>query len=465
MSNLLKSPILYKQGEPISKPKSINKKSKILKNETKILSSIKKNQINKNAISKKKKNYESNNIFLKNKKRDDILIILYKLKMINVNIVFNLSLLPNLIILKNSLDEINNTTELCNVLNNYTINTTEKWTECENECLIISKSKIIYEINSTIFYLKILSNMLISSKSLYYIYFKIHNNLTGLWKDDHKNIEMLILNKFGKRDNRTNLRSKTRLIMGFGPSASGKSFNTFTIIELMKIIDKMFPSYFLSIDGGIFRERSHIYQTILNCKYNTINGYSNLVKPDPKQGLFDASYVKENIVLYLNYLKSERKFKISLYIPETLPSCDDKTCYSKYEKYIQLTDDKNWIGLLIYQHKTAEECEFNTVEQYSCIGTTISGERRQLIEGKRYSSVEWEKSYENGYREMMKAPIYRFKLHNTGKIDGINMFYDYSVMPLNAHTNFYLQIEPFIIKKNWVYNQEDIILSDKSFVG
>ena len=55
MSNLLKSPILYKQVEPISKPKSINKKSKILKNETKILSSIKKNQINTNAISKKKK--------------------------------------------------------------------------------------------------------------------------------------------------------------------------------------------------------------------------------------------------------------------------------------------------------------------------------------------------------------------------------------------------------------------------
>jgi|688.fasta_scaffold394128_1 hypothetical protein len=418
------------------KQQNVNKKSR-MRNQTKKNVSIKKN------ISKK------------NMYKYEIIILLQKLKDYNINIVYNNNLIINLYILKNSLDIIHNTTDLCRILHYYITDPKEKWIDCENECKILSENKIKYEINSTVFYLQMLNSILISNKENYSIQFKIHNELTGLWNDDYKNIEMFIINSNGKIDNGTKPKNKTRLIMGFGPSASGKSFNTFRIIELMTLIEKDFPSYFLSIDGGIFREKSHIYQTILNCKNNNIYGYSNLVKPDPKQGLFDASYVKENIVTYLNYLKSERNFKISLYIPETLPSCDEKTCISKYDKYIKLTDDQNWIGILIYQHKTPEDCEFKSDIRYTCIGTTVSGERRQLMEGKKYSSAEWDKSYTNGYREMMKALNYRFKLHNTGKKDRINMFYDYSRVRLNTLGIFDKKINPFFIKNKWIYTEDE----------
>jgi hypothetical protein len=65
---------------------------------------------------------------------------------------------------------------------------------------------------------------------------------------------------------------------------------------------------------------------------------------------------------------------------------------------------------------------------------------------KKYSSAEWDKSYTNGYRKMMKAPNYRFKLHNTGKKDGINMFYDYSAVRLNTLGIFDKKIIGFTLK-------------------
>ena len=137
-----------------------------------------------------------------------------------------------------------------------------------------------------------------------------------------------------------------------------------------------------------------------------------------------------------------------MYSYVTLSSKSSKNvCFFKYLDYIRLTDDTNWIGLLIYQHKTDKECEFQKLKDYICLGTTFSGKRRELVEGKKYSNNEWEKSYDNGYREMMKAPMYRFKLHNTGRNDGINMFYDYSKPSLNLNEN----IRQFLSEKNWIY--------------
>ncbi len=102
--------------------------------------------------------------------------------------------------------------------------------------------------------------------------------------------------------------------------------------------------------------------------------------------------------------------------------------------------------MLIYQHKTNKECDLDNFKDYACIGTTISGKTRELKEGKKYSNNEWQKSYDNGYREMMKAPRYRFKIHNTGRHDGINIFYDYSKPYLN-------------LEKNWIYKKDSNILS------
>jgi hypothetical protein len=394
------------------------------------------------SISRKKTILSENDIFFLNILKED-----HKL-----NFFYNKHLYNNLFILKSNLDIIHDTKSLCTLLENYYINTNEKWVECNDDCSEICRNKIENEINSTIFYLQMLSNILISIESGYKIEFKILNYLTGLWKDDYKNIEMYVKNIDGDIDKGT---GSTRLIMGFGPSASGKSYNTLCIIELMSIIEAKFPKYFLSIDGGIFREKSHIYQTILRCKSENLDGYSNLVKPDPRLGLFDASFVKQNIVIYLNYIKSNYNFKISLYIPETLPSCNENVCLFKYLEYIRLTDDTDWIGLLIYQHKTDKECDLQKFTDYACLGTTFSGKKRELQEGKKYSNNEWLKSYDNGYREMMKAPRYRFKLHNTGRHDGINIFYDYSKPYLNLDEN----IRNFFSEKNWIYKKESNILS------
>ena len=228
---------------------------------------------------------------------------------------------------------------------------------------------------------------MISIEYTYKIEFKILNSLTGLWKDDYKNIEMYVKNIEGNIDKGT---GSTRLIMGFGPSASGKSYNTLRIIELHRPKRKM---------------RQTFYKKIKNRSVNLFN-----------------------------------------------------VCFLKYQEYIRITDDTDWIGVLIYQHKTDKECDLDNFKDYACIGTTISGKTREIKEGKKYSNNEWQKkkkSYDNGYREMMKAPRYRFKIHNTGRRDGINIFYDYSKPYLNLDK----KIINFFLEKNWIYKKDSNILS------
>ncbi len=65
---------------------------------------------------------------------------------------------------------------------------------------------------------------------------------------------------------------------------------------------------------------------------------------------------------------------------------------------------------------------------------------------KKYSSAEWDKSYTNGYRKMMKAPNYRFKLHNTGKRMELICFFDYSTVRLNTLCIFDKKIIGFTMK-------------------
>mgnify|MGYP001616296616 CR=1 FL=1 len=47
--------------------------------------------------------------------------------------------------------------------------------------------------------------------------------------------------------------------MGFGPSASGKSYWTKNIIKIFCKIYDNYPDTFISVDGGIYRETSKIY--------------------------------------------------------------------------------------------------------------------------------------------------------------------------------------------------------------
>ena len=101
-----------------------------------------------------------------------------------------------------------------------------------------------------------------------------------------------------------------------------------------------------------------------------------------------------------------------MYIPETLGFCG-LSCEDKYSKYIKITNDKRWIGLLIWQHRYANECNYS--EKYKCKGCTESGEKRQIKEGKKYENDQWESSMNNGGAEFMKAPGGTFKIHNSGQ--------------------------------------------------
>ena len=130
---------------------------------------------------------------------------------------------------------------------------------------------------------------------------------TGVWENDSENIR-ITLRKPGLQ----------RLILGFGPSASGKTFIAKTMIELL-IEDE--NKFFISIDGGLYRETSIIYQTILEkVKQRGYIGLTNMHKI-----IFDASVLKNKFMDFLNTTKrqtNQTNQNFSLYVPETLGGCD-----------------------------------------------------------------------------------------------------------------------------------------------
>jgi len=295
------------------------------------------------------------------------------------------------------------------------------WIYCSRACDRIS---LLFkdELESTLYMLNIISNSLVSidKSSINFIFNGTIENLNGKWEKDKDKFTFEIFNKNSSSYN------KTRLIMGFGPSASGKTYCAKAIITMLSNTDPSFPKSFLSIDGGIYREKSYIYQKLIGLiKPKQYNGLLNLVlsgyhfkrsytnmKIEGRKTLFDSDIVKNKITEYLNYLKSVHKNKVSLYIPETLGGCL-RNCSSIYKRYIEIADDsENWIGLLIWQHKTHDECDYK--DQYQCAGCTESGTKREKNEGKKYSSRAWGNSMANGKKYMMEAPGGRYEIHNGG---------------------------------------------------
>lgn len=299
------------------------------------------------------------------------------------------------------------------------------WVYCDKACDEIS---LLFkdEIESTLYMLNIISNSLVSidNSLIQFIFHDKIENLNGRWENDKDKFTFKIFNK------KSSSYNKTRLIMGFGPSASGKTYCAKAIITMLSNADPFFPKSFLSIDGGIYREKSYVYQKLIGLiKNKTYNGLLNLVlsgvsskksntntnrnlKVEVRKTLFDSNIVKKKITEYLIYLKFKHNNKVSLYVPETLGGCSSN-CSSIYEKYIEIADDlESWIGLLIWQHKTHDTCDYKA--EYQCTGCTESGEKREKNEGKKYSSNSWKNSMENGKKYMMIAPGGRYEIHNGG---------------------------------------------------
>ena len=89
-----------------------------------------------------------------------------------------------------------------------------------------------------------------------------------------------------------------------GSSASGKTYWAKTIIKLLNENLDDFPDTFLSIDGGIYRESSFVYQSVIYILKNlNLSGISNLVSAGIKSAiigsLFDSNKIKKHIKEFL----------------------------------------------------------------------------------------------------------------------------------------------------------------------
>ena len=281
----------------------------------------------------------------------------------------------------------------------------KKWIPCKSDCYKKLHDLVLKEINSTAYMLRLISNSILKLSSEYQLSF-IYNGipLTGLWKDDHS--------KFSVSTNDTSI---PRLILGFGPSASGKTYWANNLIKLFnEELSGNFPKIFVSVDGGLARELSEVYQTIIHrVETSNLGGLSNLVTAGMgrTKSIFKAGTIKKSMIKYLldEKIKGNR---VSIYAPITLGGCIRMLCKKDYKKFLDITGDDNWIGTMIYQHKTGLECPYQ--KEYRCAGTTESGTNREKTEGKQYSSSAYNNSIKNGFMAIKNSKFCRLLIHNSG---------------------------------------------------
>ena len=329
----------------------------------------------------------------------------------------------------------------------------KKWVDCLRDCFSQTHNNALLEIKSTAYLLRVLTNSVVgdtkNNKIIFSFSLENKENITGIWEKDKEYFKMKILTLDGSMK-----VNKGRLIMGLGPSASGKTYSAKKVIELMYCIDNEFPKFFTTIDGGVFREESEVYQMIIKAvsEKNEYDGLQNLVSASVlslsgNDSIFQANIIKKAMKNYLKEQKEKENFVVSLYVPDTLTGCVRKmNCVKSYEDYIDITEDKNWIGLMIFQHRTNKDCPYKDI--YKCKGTTESGELRQISEGKKYSSLAWDNSYKNGNEYINHASTYRFRIHNSGRSEGITLFEDLSPNKIDMHDN---KVSNFFKESNWQY--------------
>tara|TARA_B110001452_G_scaffold119907_1_gene99487 strand:+ start:369 stop:1523 length:1155 start_codon:yes stop_codon:yes gene_type:complete len=275
------------------------------------------------------------------------------------------------------------------------------WVKCKNGCYKIVKKALEKEMKSTAYILRCLSKSMINSKLV--ISCSDINAITGVWKEDHS---LFTIGNFSGQ-------SRGKLIMGFGPSASGKTYWAKNIINILSEMDTHFPRNFITIDGDVYRKSSVIYQILVEYTiHQNIGGVANLVSAGfGRSSLFPASEIKKTIQQYLSTQDPS-----NLYIPSTLGGCvhglsTKGFCVNLYAKYKKITNDINWVGLCIWQHVDDTKCIFSPM--YKCTGCRESGQRRERTNGKKYSSVAWKYSYDSGMEQAKKANKW-FIIHNTG---------------------------------------------------
>lgn len=346
------------------------------------------------------------------------------------------------------------------------------WVQCSGQCFKVLHKYSKEELKSTAFILKLLAKSMIDitktkeeieygddGKEVTVIYDgkPDFSEITGHWMKNKKRGDMEHFTIDIKHD-------KPRLIMALGPSSAGKTFSGTTVMKMIKEAKKDFPTKFLSIDGGIYREESIVYQTVLDAlkRYDDITGFKDLVSPnkweDIKHGtIFSSGTAKKEITAWMK----SRGVRISLYIPETLGAPATLVSpYSKIKKYVSITGDNNWIGLLIWQHLNDEQVKKNKIGKWKvmcdfddgqkCKGTVPLGKKREESEGKMYSSGSWLHSMVNGEKMLKNAGGLRVDLHNSGQKTNKSTIREY---PLEDGT--YVFTKRLVEKNNMVYHTSE----------
>ena len=321
------------------------------------------------------------------------------------------------------------------------------WIDCVRKCHKVLTEYSKKELESTAFILRLLAKSMIDitktqaqvdkgddGKEVTVIYegSDDFSELTGKWMRKEG-----VIKKTRKPEDlkyfTINIKQENpRLVMALGPSSAGKTFSGKTVMKMIKEANNGFPTKFLSIDGGIYREESIVYQTVLEAlkRYPDIIGFTDLVSPSFWQELkhktiFSAGTAKTEIAQWLD----DKNIRISLYVPETLGApAGLSNPMKKINKYVKITRDPNWIGLLIWQHLNDEViskkkknkigewkvmCDFPDGQK--CKGTVPLGKKREESEGKMYSSGAWLNSMNNGEKMLKKAKGLRVDLHNSGQ--------------------------------------------------
>lgn len=307
-------------------------------------------------------------------------------------------------------------------------NIQNEWVKCDSQCSKQLKNLFKQELELTVFILRVLSASLIDSskdKRFPMVFRCLPDNvqhLNGIWDHDKDLIQI-----YFHPEERT--REK-KLIYGFGPSASGKTFWAEKVIDLMETTNPNLSKSFVSIDGGIIRDKSVMYKHVVKMAHQQGLGFNNLVVAGVslKKSMFSSGSVKKAMLKFLEEESSRFDYnKLSLYIPETASNIGKVEKADKTYKLI--TGDPAPTSLLIWQHvneanfcnkkfkifgtgKWSCMCDFQ--EGFKCVGTKISGELRSQEEGKQYSPDAWKTSMVNGKKMLRKSLGSRIMIHNSG---------------------------------------------------
>lgn len=353
------------------------------------------------------------------------------------------------------------TNELGNALADFMIeeNLSQKkkkvWIDCIGKCKNKLKKQIEIEYESTMYMIRCLQQSIVSindNDKILHIKIRDWNgrngisSINGKWENDKRFIRIV---KYGNISSQTEKQLKQgKLIFGFGPSASGKTYWANKCINMFARGFKNFPSTFLSIDGSIYRSALITYRYVVDYLYNVQNNKCFSIKT-LYGGIFVSNKIKSRIK---TFLKRHTDININLYVPETLVSWGFKwSIRSQINRFVKITGDTKWNALLIWMHKNSTVCisniinngcpkiggikNYNTItlpikneeiNKYKCIGCYESGILRQNGESKKYNTKSWYLSIKYSLKWLKKAPGQRYMIHNTGRKEGVSLFVNYS---------------------------------------